>query len=160
MTDEEQPRLTAAQRRAYIRTQIPFVTWLNKSGKDLLQELQDRGYGIRSSDFYAIRREKIAPSDLEQAVKHLHPNETVPVSYAQAKPDWKLSKQYLMQYKVVGIDPKTKEQKTSIFAAAFDEPPSLGQAQEAILSMLEGGEEHYEIIAEEATPYHLYSKSK
>lgn len=158
MSDNPQSDMTPAERRAYIRTQIPLKDWFNKTGAQLLRELEARGLGIPRSTFYSIRQQKLAPSDLEQALQQLGRNDTIPVAYAQPKPDWALSKKYLMQYKVVGRDPQTGEEKLSFFAVAFDEVPALGQATDSILGMLEGEEKHYEIIPEDATPYQFFSR--
>lgn len=157
MPDEE-PKLTPAQRRAYIRNQIPLKTWYNTTGKEVLKALQDRGYGIASQDFYAIRRDKIAASDLEQAFKQLGPNDTIPVSYAQSKPDWDLSSKYLFQFKIVGREPGTNNKKVGFFALASDTTLGKQEAIDALGSLMEGRDTFYEITPEEFSLYEMYSK--
>lgn len=149
---------TPEQRRAYIQNQIPLATWFNRSGVSILEELRERGLGIGTNTFYDIRRERIAPSDIEQALEYLGDNDTIPVSLAEQRPDWNLSNNYLFQFKVVGRDPRDGSKKVGFFAISSGSTLGKQEANDIIGGMIEGEEEFYGIVPEDISLYALYSQ--
>ena len=137
---------------------IPLSTWRDPdvSGADILRILQNVGMGIRESDFYEIWRSKTGLVDHELGVTNLPQDERVPRNWIDPV-DWALSKNFLYQTRVFGIDPETGEQIDKYISISSMTEMTNTEVQAEVLDKTLGQAEFYGIEVSGCQLFHAYS---
>lgn len=98
---------TAEGRRYAIRYQIAQWRFEEWSGSQLLDWLRGAGLGIRNSDFYSIRDERLAgPPHLEDFTNYDN-DKVMPLDWMEDQTQWNMRTKYMYVLNVIGRDTTT-----------------------------------------------------
>lgn len=147
------PLFTAEGRRNYIANSVSLDDWRTRSGASIYKDLQTGGLGIREQDFYAIRRDVLDLYRYQEAIEGLKPQTRVPRAWMSDKHRMQLSNDYQYRFRVEGLDPETGDEIESFYSVSSEQELTKQNAEDAIMSMLIGEEEYYEIVVKNATLY-------
>jgi hypothetical protein len=102
---------TPEGRRYAIQYQIAQWRFEQWSGSTLLDWLRDAGLGIRSSDFYAIRGQRLAGPPHQDDFGQLDDSSVTPLAWMENQPSWNMRTRFMYVSHVVIKDPITGEER-------------------------------------------------
>jgi len=139
MSDGEFP-ISGDPLRRWLRTDFAATLSSGKSGKAILEELRGQGVRIRTSEFYAIRRQVLAERNLEQIfrehIREYDPNGLIPAAWHSTEHGLNLRSQYLYRVRVTGYDNVTNEWVERISSISSNEQMSVSQIKDEMTSHL------------------------
>lgn len=147
------PLFTAEGRRNYIANSVSLDDWRTRSGAAIFNDLQAGGLGIREQDFYAIRREVLDLYRYQEQIEALKPTTRVPRAWMSDKHRMDMKNDYQYRFRVEGLDPETGDEVEAFYSISTGQELTKQNAEDAIMSMLIGEEDFYEIVVKNATLY-------
>lgn len=148
---------TPEERRAIIRTSIPYEVWETMSGVTILEMLQSFGLGIARADFYEIMREVRAVGRYYAEYAALEPDALVPRRWMSTVHGWELTEPYLYRFRINGVLPGTRTEVVKYLSLYGDEQLSRAEAEAAIMEYVQDDPDLYGIEASTANLIHVYA---
>lgn len=152
------PLFTAEGRRAYIANSVGIERFRAESGASIYKDLQASGLGIREQDFYAIRRDVLDLYRYQEQIEGLKPTTRVPRAWMGDTHRLKLSNDLQYRFRVEGTNPETGEDVEGFFSVSTSQELTKELAEDAIMGMIVGEDEAYEITISGATLYQVFHK--
>lgn len=150
------PLFTAEGRRAYIANSIGIERFRSESGASIYKDLQASGLGIREQDFYAIRRDVLDLYRYQESIEKLKPTTRVPRAWMGDTHRLNLTEDLLYRFRVEGTDPETGDDVEGFFSVSTSQELTKELAEDAIMGMLIGEDDFYEITVSGATLYQVF----
>lgn len=104
-----EPVIGSQARRQYARFSIGRETWTTETGSSILTALRDVGMGIRTQDFYAIRRDVLSIFEREDVFADVPLNQLLPVGRFYHDHGAELSLSTLYKFDVLAWNKETEE---------------------------------------------------
>ncbi len=149
---------SATQRRNAVRHYFKEAEWKSRSGTSMLTELRAGGLGIRSSDFFKIRRDILGLSRYEEQIKGLRPDTLVPKSWYTDTHGLSLSKRFQYRAEITGIDPATGKRTTKILTVISDQLQSPGAVEREIDGFLRADPDLYQVTDYQVKLFRAYQR--
>jgi len=132
--------------RNWLRTSGSGLFESFTSGADILEILRSEGAAIRTSDFYAIRRQVLERVQTDQRMLDYGGDQLIPAAWHMDDHGWNLSQDYLYIVKVRGEDPLTYDPVEKFMSVSSSRQMTTEEVFDELNAMIIGEEEFYEII--------------
>ena len=116
--------------RGWLRTNFPRWMWETYSGAEILRALRAAGKGIRTQDFYAIRRQVLATPVHEEDLQSLPDDVLIPRRWFREDHGLSLSTAAHYRFRVWVEDTETGERFAVVRHLATDLHLTPGEARE------------------------------
>ena len=131
--------------RDWLRTAGQQIFTGFDTGAESLEYLRSIGGGIRTEDFYGIRREVLSLGKYTESLVSYTDNQLVPMAWHNSTHGLQLSSNFLYRMKVTGTDPNTGDAVEKFFAISSDSQLTPGEAKDILGGMIVGEESFYEV---------------
>jgi len=123
---------TPEGRRYAIQYQVAQWRFEKWTGSELLSWLQGAGLGIRSSDFYDIRSQRLAGPPHQDDFGFLDDNEVTPLAWMENQSSWNMRTRFMYVSHVVIKDPLTGETRAETRMVGSDELLTKGEVYDRL----------------------------
>lgn len=151
-----QPFKDADARRSYIRHSIAESDWSSRSGASILDDLRESGIGIRTQDFYNIRREKVAEIQRAEEFRALEDDTLVPYSMMNEQTGVSLTMRAQYRLRLTVQDPETGQMSYVYRSIADDVHYTKGEIESFAESLFQMGGEGYNFNIVETTLHDVW----